>query len=178
MQSVFKWGAIVGVVMTIFMLGSYFLVAGNQAQNMGIAEIAGYAGMIAALAIILYAMHQQFQQRADKQSLWQRIVFGLGVAFVAGAIFAMCDVIYTFIINPGFMDAYFNYYLSTLPVQEGPEYERMVEEAMAQREMYAQPIMVFLVMAATVWLIGLVVSVLAGLGHYFWTKSKIKQKAM
>lgn len=178
MQTIFKWGVIVGAVMTIFMFGSYFVVAGNQAQNMGIAEVTGYVGMIAALAIILFAMHKQFDERADKQSLWQRIIFGVGITVIAGTIFALCDVIYTFMINPGFMDAYFEYYLSTLPVQEGQEYERMVEEAMAQREMFAQPIMVFLVMAATVWMIGLVVSVLGGLGHYFWTKSKMNNQAM
>lgn len=172
MQSIIKWGAIVGAAMTLFMLGSYIMVAGNQAQNMGMAEVAGYVGMIAALAIILFAMHQHFKERADKPSLWQRIIFGIGIAFTAGVIFAICDVVYTFMINPGFMDAYFQYYISNLPVQEGPEYERMVDEAMAQREMFAQPIMVFLVMAATVWMIGLVVSVLGGLGHYFWTKSK------
>ncbi|MCF4097307.1 DUF4199 domain-containing protein [Maritalea mediterranea] len=178
MQSIIKWGVIVGAVMTLFMLGSYIVVAGNQAENMGMAEMAGYVGMIAALAIILFAMHQQFNARADKQSLWQRIIFGMGIAFVAGVIFAICDVIYTFMINPDFMDAYFQYYLSTLPVQEGPEYERMVEDAMAQREMFAQPVMVFLVMAATVWVIGLVVSVLGGLGHYFWTKTRQNKQAV
>ncbi len=154
MQSVLKWGIISGALMTFLMLGSLLLVANNQAENMGIAELAGYAGMIAALAIILFAMHQRFRGRADRPSLWQRIIFGVGVAFVAGTIFAICDVIYTFMINPGFMDAYFQYYLTTLPVQEGPEYERLVEEAMMQREMYAQPFIVFLVMAATVWIIG------------------------
>lgn len=178
MQSVLKWGGASGAVMTLFMLGSYMLVADNRVENMGIAEIAGYVAMIAALAIILFAMHQRFRVRTDHPSLWQRIIFGVGIAFVAGVIFAACDLIYTFVFNPDFMDAYFQYYLSNLPVQEGPEYDRLVEEAMAQREMYAQPVFVFLVMAATVWTIGLVISVLGGLGHYFWTKSKNKQQAV
>jgi hypothetical protein len=71
------------------------------------------------------------------------------------------------VLNPGFMQSYYDYYLTTLPVQSGPEYDRLVAELESQRAMFASPVAIFFVMAATVWAAGIVISVLVALIHKY-----------
>ena len=64
----------------------------------------------------------------------------------------------------------------TAELAQGKISER-VREMEQQREMFVTPHMVFLVMAATVWMIGIVVSVIASIGHWFLTRRNINAAA-
>ncbi len=174
-KSIIRWGLICGAVMTLFMYVPQIFIFGDKPENFAASEVAGYVGMVAALLVIVLAINTHFKDAGPKTSIWQRLVLGLGVTLIAGIIFGLSNIIYTMWINPEFMDTYYNYYISNLPVQEGPEYEKAVEEVQAQWEMFSSPLMVFLVMAATVWMIGIVVSILASVGHWYLTRRNSTQ---
>jgi len=176
-NSIIKWGLMCGGVMTLFLFVPYFLFFNDGPQNFVAAEIAGYVGMVAALLVIVLAINTHFKGADQSVTIWQRLVLGLGVTFIGGLIFGLANNVYSFWINPEFTDAYFDYYIAQLPTQEGPEYQKSVADLQAQREMFGSPFMSFLVMAATVWMIGIVISIVAGIGHWYFTRRNARAKA-
>ncbi len=169
-----RWGAISGGVMLVAAALSFLFIGRLDASTYGIAEIAGYTSIILGLAVIWFAVARRYSGDAAAASLWDRIRLGLGIAFVAGLIFAAFDTFYTLVLNPGFMQSYYDYYLSTLPVQSGPEYDRLVAELESQRAMFGSPLAIFFVMAVTVWAAGIVISVLVALIHKYLVGGRAK----
>ncbi len=131
-NAIWKWGLICGGVMTLFLYAPYFMFFQNGPVDYAMAEVAGYVGMVAALLVIVLAINSHFKGAAPDIGIWQRLKLGLGVTFIAGAIFGLTNNIYTFWVNPEFMNDYYAYYISQFPVQEGAEFEKAVAEAEAR----------------------------------------------
>lgn len=161
-----KWGVISGAVMTALLLISYFFFPENDPAYFDNAETYGYASMVASLAVIYLALGDKALRPDGKAlSLWHKILVGSAASLVAGIIFGFYNLIYTTYMNPEFMNAYYDYYISQLPVQSGPEYDRMVTELEAQKAMFMAPVTQFSVMAATVVMIGIPLSVVLAFIH-------------
>lgn len=155
-----KWGAIMGGVMVAILLVEYALYPELDPERFDSSETYGYAAIFASLAIMYMAMVEQDKASGETPpTMWQRIMLGSGAAIVAGAIFGAYNVFYTEVLNPEFMDVYYDYYIAQLPVQSGPEYESMVADLEAQKAMFQAPSTQFLVMASTVIMIGIPMSV-------------------
>ncbi len=161
-----KWGVISGAVMTALLLVSLFFFPENDPAYFSSAENYGYASIIASLAVIYLALDDK-SLGADgaNVTIWQKILVGSGASVVAGVIFGFYNLIYTSYMNPEFLDAYYNYYISQLPVQSGPEFERQVAELEAQKAIFVAPVTQFSVMAATVVMIGIPLSVVMAFIH-------------
>ena len=170
LKSITKWGLVVGAVMTVVMYVPQLLLFDNIADSYALAEMVGYIGMIASLLIIVLAINAHFKDAGPDVSLWSRILLGLGITFIAGVIFGLTNIVYTFWINPEFMDQYYNQMVADITAQGGDDVDAKIAELESQRAMFVTPQMIFLVMAATVWMIGIVVSVLAGIGHWFMSR--------
>ncbi len=156
-----KWGSIIGGVMVTVMLIEFAIVPNPEPEHFEFSETLGYATIVASLAIMFLAMNEQERLAGDVPvGMWQRILLGSGAAVVAGACFGLYNVIYSELLNPEFMDTYFAYSVSQLPVQSGPEFDRMSAELLEQKEMFKAPTTQFLVMASTVIMIGIPISVL------------------
>jgi hypothetical protein len=87
------------------------------------------------------------------------------VALVSGVIFGIFNVIYVTIIDPSFVENYFNYYLSQLPEQSGAAYQAQVKDLEAQKAFFGSPVMTFVVMGATVWMMGIPISLISAFIH-------------
>ena len=157
---ILKWGAIMGGIMVAVLLIEYMLYPEPDPARFDSSETYRYAAIFASLAIMYMAMVEQDRLSGDTPTtMWQRILLGSGAAVIAGAIFGAYNVFYTEVLNPEFMDVYYDHYISQLPVQSGPEFEQMVADLQAQKEMFQAPATQFLVMAATVIMIGIPMSV-------------------
>ena len=161
MKLIVKWGGVIGGIMVGLLLIEYLLFPVVDPARFDISEKFGYAAIFASLAIMYLAMIELEKTMPDTTpTLWQRISTGSGAAIVASVIFGAYNVFYTEVLNPGFMDTYYDYYISQLPVQSGPEYEQMVADLEAQKEMFMAPLTQFLVMGSTVVMIGIPMSVI------------------
>jgi len=169
-RSIVKWGLIVGAAMTVVMYVPQMLLFDNVADSYAMAEIVGYVGMIASLLIIVLAINVQFRDAGAQVGIWPRMVLGLGVAFIAGIIFGFSNIVYTFWINPEFMDQYYDQMVANVVAQGGEDIETKLAELEMQRASFVTPQMIFLVMAATVWTIGIVISIIASIGHWYFTR--------
>lgn len=154
-----KWGGVSGGIMTLLLIISYLLFPQNDPAYFSEAETYGYAAMVISLAVIYLAMAEYEAQAEAPVTLWQRILLGTLASLVAGAIFGLYNVVYSVWLNPEFLDSYYNYYISQLPEQSGPAFEAAVAELEAQKAMFMSPITQFLVMGATVVVIGIPMSI-------------------
>ncbi len=164
-QVILRWGGIMGGVMVTLLLIEHFLFPMNDPGRYEMSEKFGYAAIIASLAIMYLAMIELEKRDGAPPTMWRKIIAGSGASLVAGSFFGLYNIFYSEVLNPEFLDVYYNHYISQLPVQSGPEYEQMVAELNAQREMFQVPGVQFLVMAATVVMIGIPMSVLLALLH-------------
>lgn len=155
-----KWGGISGGIMVALLLISHFLFPTTDPAQFDAAEIYGYAAMVASLAILYMAILEMEKSGSPGPSQWQKILACSGAAVVAGFIFGLYNVFYTSVLNPEFLDTYYDYYISQLPVQSGPDYEEKVAALEADKAMFMSPLTQFLVMGATVVAIGIPMSVL------------------
>lgn len=161
MKLILKWGGVIGSVMVGLLFIEYLLFPDLDPERFDTSETFGYAAIFASLAVMYLAMIELEKTMPDATpTLWQRISTGSGAAVVAGMIFGAYNVFYTEVLNPEFMDVYYDYYISQLPVQSGPEYEKMVADLEAQKEMFMAPLTQFLVMGSTVVMIGIPMSVI------------------
>lgn len=174
LRVILKWGAISGALMSVFLLITYFAFPGLDGAQYQAAEIAGYVGMLVSLSVIYIAIASHFSAANAEASVWARVKLGLGVAFVAGIIFGIFDTVYVNLINPDFMQDYFDYYASQLPVASGPETDAARAELEAQFVFFSSPPLVFLVMAATVWAVGIPVSIASALAHKYFANRQEK----
>lgn len=163
---IFRWGGTIGGVMVALLLVEHFFFPVTDPSQFDSSETYGYVAIFASLAIMYLAI-LDLEKKAgdDAPTMWQKIMAGSGAALIGGAVFGLYNVFYTEVLNPDFMDSYYNYYISQLLVQSGPEYEQMVADLEAQKEMFQAPITQFGVMAATVVMIGIPMSVLLALLH-------------
>jgi hypothetical protein len=161
-----KWGAIAGGVMTALLLASFIAYPDMDTEHMAAAETYGYAAIFASLAVIFLALREQARTAgAEPPSVWRKIMLGVAVSAVAGVVFGVYNLVYTTWLNPGFMDAYYAHYVAQLPVQSGPEYDRMVAALEADKAMFMNPFTQFFVMASTVLAAGIPTSVLLAVLH-------------
>lgn len=158
-KTALKWGGISGGIMTALLIVSYLLFPQNDPAYFSEAETYGYAAMILSLGVIYLAMAEFEAAAAAPVTVWQRILLGTLASLVAGAIFGLYNVVYSLWLNPEFLDSYYTYYISQLPEQSGPAYEAAVAELEAQKAMFMSPVTQFLVMGATVVMIGIPMSV-------------------
>ena len=153
------------LLVVIIVTGEY-LMNGSSPDNFGSSEIFGYVTFVACLGMIYLAFNEVARSDAVKsETIWQKTLLGVAISAVAGLIFGFYNVIYTSYINPAFLDDYYNYYISQLPVQSGPEYDAMVASLEAEKQMFMQPLTQFFVMATTVIAVGIPESVILAVIH-------------
>lgn len=154
-----KWGGIVGGILTALMLASYIVYPDFDVDHMETSETFGYASIIGCLALIYLAIADLEKQQAGA-TLWQKIMLGCAVSAVAGVMFGLYNVFYTSVLNPEFMDLYFDHYISQLDMEPGPARDEAVAALQAEKEMFKSPLTQFFAMGATVLMAGIPISVL------------------
>ena len=78
--------------------------------------------------------------------------------------FALFDLLYVKVLNPGWADEYYSHYIAQArkdtPADQLPEKLQQIAE---QREFWDKPHMLFLIMFATVFIIGTIVTIISAL---------------
>lgn len=164
-NNILKWGVISGLIMIIIFYLSYLIFPLTNAAAYSNSEIMGYLGILIGVVIIYFAISEHFNAKNASQGIWPRILLGFGVAFVAGVIVGLYNVFYTLVIDPTFMADYLAFTISQIPTQSGAEYDQQVALLTQQMQTFDSVGMNFLIMAATVWLIGIPASFICAFTH-------------
>lgn len=138
------------------------LIIGNEAESYGIGEIVGYASIIVAMSLVYFAMRNYRDKENEGQmSFGQGIKIGLMISVFGGIAFGLYNLAFVTIIDPDFNEKYF---ANQAGLERGTdEFQRQFTELIETGGFMYTVTGGTLLMFFTVFLIGLVLSVISSL---------------
>lgn len=172
-NNIIKYGLIAGgVIVLIPVITGWLIGYGPETFKMG--EIIGYSTMILSLLLIFLAVNDYQKAHPEEVITFGKILLiGLGISAIAGAMFGIYNLVYVYYIDPNFMEQYYSYYVENIRNSGAPaaEIEQKIAQLESEKEMFMNPVVNFFLMFVTVFMIGVVVSIVSGL----FQKSKVQQ---
>lgn len=126
-------------------------------------EILGYASMIVSLSFVFFGIkYYRERENAGKVSFKKALTIGTLISLITAVVFGVLDVIYIEVLNPEFMD---NYYMESVKSLEetlsGEALKTQLALLESQKEVFANPLFTFGIMAVTVFVIGFIISLIS-----------------
>ena len=161
-NTILRYGVYSAVTICLLALAGWFL---GKNLDYSLQEAIGYAGMIIALLFVFFGIkHYRDKENNGIVSFWKALQIGILITLFAALAFGILDVIYIKYINPDFMMEYYSNYVeqmkSSLPE---PEFKIKLKELEAQKELFSNTFVSFLLMSATVFIIGFIISLISAL---------------
>ena len=89
---------------------------------------------------------------------------GALIVLVPAVAFGLFDILYTEVLNPSWAEEYYNYQIDNIKASApADQLEQKLLDLQKNREMFSNPFIQFLLMAATVYVIGLIVTLISTL---------------
>ena len=162
-SAVFRYG--IYTMLTIVLLSAvhFFLVVPNfKSAN---AEIAGYLTMLLSM-IFVFAGIKHYRDKANNGvlSFWQGLKIGALILLIPSVAFGLFDILYTEVINPGWMDNYYRIMAEHIRKSTAPEkLDAALKKLETNKNIFSNPFFQFLLMAITVFIIGFIVTIISSL---------------
>ena len=165
MYSIIRFGLLYGLALVIGFYASH-LVLGTTPDNFSISEIVGDSVMlISSLAVIMGIKDYKQKRLPAPLGFMGALGVGLGISLIAAHIFALYNWFYLVFINPTFTATYIQY--SEQQINSSGLEPRVIEQQLTKLADYADLISnnftQSMVMFATVFVIGLLFSVVSAL---------------
>ncbi len=161
-KTIVKYGAYGAVSICALFLISWFVL---DELPLSTQEVLGYLSMILSLSFVFFGIkHFRDKQNEGKITFKTALQIGIFISLIIAVVFGVLDIIYTEVLNPDFMDSYYTETLQNLEQTLSPgEFNQKKAEMESQKELFANPVMAFLFMALTVFVIGFIISLLSAL---------------
>lgn len=162
-QTVFRFGLLSGLVIILLSAGSFLLTA--KTRDYDTQEIIGYLTIFISMIFVFIGI-KYYRDRVNKGNLsfGEGLKVGLLIVLIPSLFLGLFGLLYTEVINPSWSDDYYSYYAASLKTRlTEMEYARALEKMEKQRILVEHPIGQFLVMFATVFIIGFIVSIISAL---------------
>ena len=163
MNSIFKYGIISGLLLVgLTWAGELFF--GLDPENFGSQEIYGYASMVLGLSVIFFGVRRHRDElEGGMISFGQAFRIGILTDLVTSFIYFIYMMIYFRWISPEFMQVYSEFYRENIANSGLPadEIARQLAEMDANMGLYLDPNFNSVLMFATVFLLGALVSLVS-----------------
>ena len=161
-KTILRYGIYSGLLICTLSLISWFLLS---ELDLGTQELMGYASMVVALSLIFFGIrHFRDRENSGSLSFGEGLRIGLGISLITALCFGILDVIYVKWLNPDFMETYYQTVLADLKASLPPAaFEQRRQEMEAQKALFSSAGMTFLLMFATVFFIGFLISLVSAL---------------
>ena len=162
-QTVFRFGIYATIAIVVLSAIHFFVIL--PVASYEFAEIAGYLTMLLSMVFVFIGI-RHYRDRVNQGSLsfGQGMKTGTLITLVPSVFFGMFDVLYTEVLNPTWKADYLAESIErarkTLPESEFATAKANLE---SQMEWFNNPVFQFLLMAATVFIIGLIVTIISSL---------------
>ncbi len=153
------WSAL--SILGLFLISSLLL----KDLSFSTQEIYGYASIIISLSFVFFGIkHFRDQENNGLLSFGKGLIIGLLISLFASITFGLYNVIYVEYIDPEFMTEYYNHSVEQISqTLSGEALETKLKEMEAEKNMFSSPIMNFSLMFLTVFMIGLIISLISSL---------------
>jgi hypothetical protein len=149
--------------LTLIVFGLFNFTVLNK-LSYEVQEIAGYLSIFISMIFVFIGIkHYRDQVNGGKLSFAQGLKIGTLIILIPAIAFGLLDLVYTELINPAWKEQYYNHYLEQYKSLPAAEFEKMKAQLKAQQEMFSSPILQFLIMSMTVFVLGMIVTVISSL---------------
>jgi Protein of unknown function (DUF4199) len=162
-QIVFRYGLYATLVIVGLGMIDLFIVA--KYASLAVQEVAGYLTMFLAMIFVFMGIrHYRDRINGGSLSFVQGLKIGILIVLIPSVFFGLFDILYTEVIKPDWLDTYYAAYMERIKASTPPEkLARALEKANREKEIFANPVYQFLLMSATVFIIGLMVTIISAL---------------
>lgn len=160
---IFRYGLYAGLAIIALTAIHFFVVMPNSSWETS--EFAGYLTMILSMIFVFMGI-RYYRDHVNNGFLSFKDGLKLGALIVlAPAVcFGLFDVFYTEVINPNWGDEYFGYYVGKIKASTPPDrIEEELQKLEKNKELFSNPFIQFSLMAVTVYVIGLIVTIISAL---------------
>lgn len=161
-STVYRYG--IYSALTIVILGwTAFFALRNASLSMQ--EVAGYLSMLLAMIFVFLGIrHFRNNVNGGILTFGQGLKIGLLIILIPAVSFGLFDLLYTEVINPGWKDEYYSQYIENLRKSVAADkLDAAIRKAEKEKAMFENPVFQFLLMGGTVFIIGLIVTIISSL---------------
>jgi Protein of unknown function (DUF4199) len=162
-QIVFRYGLYATLVIVGLGMVDFFIV--SKYASLAFQEVTGYLTMLLSMIFVFMGIrHYRDRVNGGSLSFVQGLKIGILIVLIPSVFFGLFDILYTEVIKPDWLDTYYAAYMERIKASTPPEkLARALEKANREKEIFANPVYQFLLMSATVFIIGLMVTIISAL---------------
>lgn len=159
---VFRYGLLSALCIVVLSFGAFFLV---PQDNFKLGEIFGYLSMVVAMIFVFMGIkHYRDRVNGGTLTFGQGMKIGVLIVLIPAVFFGLFDILYTEVINPSWMEDYYTKYKEQLVASTpADKIEAELKKMETQKEMFGNPIFQFLLMSVTVFIIGLIATIISAI---------------
>lgn len=159
-KTILRYGFYGAITICILFLVSWFLLDG---LSFSIQEVFGYVSMVLSLGFVYFGIkHFRDKENGGKVNFKKALIIGILISLITALTFGILDVFYIEVLNPNFMEEYYESVVESMKNSLPPdEFASQLAEIEAQKEQFSSPIFSFVLMAATVFVIGFIISLIS-----------------
>lgn len=162
-NTVLKFGIYSAIAITVLFLIGWFIGKGLD-LGYSAQEVVGYASILVSLSFVFFGIkHFRDKENNGQVSFKKALVIGLLISLFASIAFGLVDIAYRYI-NPDFITEYYTHQVTALENSlSGVELEAALTKMNEEKELFSSTGISFLIMALTVFMIGVIVSLISSL---------------
>lgn len=163
-NTVIKFGLRAALTMVLLSGISFIVISGNDPTAYTIGEVIGYLSMFLSMVFVFLGIrYYRDHEQNGSISFGKALQIGLLIALFPALAFGMFDQIYVNYINPDFYQEYYQAQLDKIEAADQTDYEAQAAKIKSDMEFFSSPLIQYLVMFATVFLVGIIASVISSL---------------
>ena len=162
-KTVIRYGIYASLLMVLLSAIDFFVLA--KMASFAVQEVAGYLTMLLSMIFVFIGIrHYRDHVNGGILSFWQGVKIGLLIVLLPSLCFGLFDILYTEVIHPGWMNEYYAKYLERIKTSTPPDQlDAMIKKVTAEKEMFSNPLLQFLLMSLTVFIIGFIVTIISAI---------------
>ena len=161
-KTVLRYGTYSAITICVLFIISWYALSN---LSLPVQEVLGYVSIIVSLSFVYFGIkHFRDKENEGKINFKKAVVIGVLISLITAIVFGLLDVLYTEVLNPGFMENYYSEIAENMKGTLPPdELKLKLAELEAQKEQFSNPLLSFTFMALTVFVIGFIISLISSL---------------
>ena len=153
-----------GVTLMVIILVIVFLIFRND-HNWDVQEVIGYVTIVLSLLFVYFGIrHWRDNYNGSRLSFGEGFKLGTLITLFPSIAFGLFTLLQGSVLDPDFNEKYYAHYVKKVKASTPPgQLQETLQKLESEKEMFASPFMQFAIMFLTVFLIGIVITVISSL---------------
>lgn len=162
-KTVFRFGLYGVVIMVVIMVATFLIFRGNE--QWALQEVIGYITIVLSLLFVFLGMrHWRDNYNSGQLSFGQGLKLGTLITIFPAVAFGLFSWLEMSVLDPEFSDRYYAHYVQKMKSSTPPgELQAALQKLESEKEMFSSPIAQFGFMFLTVFMIGIIITVISSL---------------